>query len=112
MTTAHHPQMNVDRMNQCIVTRLKCKVNSTTSKAPWTKLLQQVTEEYNNTSHSIKKFLEITNYVTKYHLKIYQILKCPNQYDGNIFVFHIFNFFFLPKCYYFTKKDLLLLNIY
>ncbi|GBL53632.1 Transposon Tf2-9 polyprotein, partial [Araneus ventricosus] len=57
LTTAHHPQTNgkVERVNQSLVTRLKCKVNSTSTKVPWTKLLESVTNEYNLTPHSITK---------------------------------------------------------
>ncbi|GBN73259.1 Transposon Ty3-G Gag-Pol polyprotein [Araneus ventricosus] len=55
---AHHPKTNdkVERVNQSLVTRLKCKVNSTSTKVPWTKLLESVTNEYNLTPHSITKY--------------------------------------------------------
>ncbi|GBN80895.1 Transposon Tf2-6 polyprotein [Araneus ventricosus] len=58
LTTAHHPQTKgkVERVNQSLVTRLKCKVNSTSTKVPWTKLLESVTNEYNLTPHSITKY--------------------------------------------------------
>ncbi|GBO09375.1 Transposon Ty3-G Gag-Pol polyprotein, partial [Araneus ventricosus] len=58
LTTAHKPQTNgkVERVNQSLVTRLKCKVNSTSTKVPWTKLLESVTNEYNLTPHSITKY--------------------------------------------------------
>jgi len=58
LTTSHHPESNgkLERLNQTIVTRLKCRVNHNPSKLPWTKLLDQVVQEYNNTPHSVTKF--------------------------------------------------------
>lgn len=58
LTTAHHPQGNgkTERVNQSIVTRLKCKINSSPKKIPWTKLLEEVTKEYNDTPHSVTTF--------------------------------------------------------
>ncbi|GFV43612.1 retrovirus-related Pol polyprotein from transposon 17.6 [Trichonephila clavipes] len=55
---AHHPQTNGknERVNQSLVTRLKCKVNASSTKIPWTKLLDQVCNEYNSTPHSITKY--------------------------------------------------------
>ncbi|GBL94051.1 Transposon Ty3-I Gag-Pol polyprotein [Araneus ventricosus] len=43
LTSSHHPQTNgkCERVNQSIVTKLKCKVNSSPTKTPWTKLLEQ-----------------------------------------------------------------------
>ncbi|GFY26084.1 transposon Tf2-6 polyprotein [Trichonephila clavipes] len=58
LTTAHHPHTNGknERVNQSLVTRLKCKVNASITKIPWTKLLDQVCNEYNSTPHSITKY--------------------------------------------------------
>lgn len=58
LTSAHHPQTNgkVERVNSSIVTRLKCKVNSSSKKIPWTTLLNEVINEYNNTPHSVTQF--------------------------------------------------------
>ncbi|GFX33586.1 retrovirus-related Pol polyprotein from transposon opus [Trichonephila clavipes] len=58
LTTAHPPQTNGknERVNQSLVTRLKCKVNASSTKIPWTKLLDQVCNEYNSTPHSITKY--------------------------------------------------------
>ncbi|GFY03120.1 hypothetical protein TNCV_981251 [Trichonephila clavipes] len=55
---SHHPQTNGknERVNQSLVTRLKCKVNASSTKIPWTKLLYQVYNEYNSTPHSITKY--------------------------------------------------------
>ncbi|GFW54918.1 transposon Ty3-G Gag-Pol polyprotein [Trichonephila clavipes] len=52
VTTAHHPQTNVknERVNQSLVTKLKCKVNASSTKIPWTKLPSQLC-----TLHSISK---------------------------------------------------------
>ncbi|GBN91865.1 Transposon Tf2-9 polyprotein [Araneus ventricosus] len=58
LTSSHHPQTNgkCERVNQSIVTKLKCKVNSSPTKIPWTKLLEEVINEYNLTPHSVTKF--------------------------------------------------------
>ena len=44
MTTSHNLETHgmVEHLNQIIVTRLKYKVNSSTTKVPWTKLLDKV----------------------------------------------------------------------
>ncbi|GFX47423.1 transposon Tf2-6 polyprotein [Trichonephila clavipes] len=54
----HHPQINGknERVSQSLVTRLKCKVNDSSTKIPWTKRLDQVCNEYNSTPHSIAKY--------------------------------------------------------
>ncbi|GFV23878.1 transposon Tf2-6 polyprotein [Trichonephila clavipes] len=56
--SAHHPQTNGEneRVDQSLVTRLKCKVNASSTKIPWTKLLDQVCNESNSTPHSITKY--------------------------------------------------------
>ncbi|GFU48285.1 transposable element Tcb2 transposase [Trichonephila clavipes] len=58
LTTAHPPQTNGknERVHPSLVTRLKCKVNASSTKIPWTKLLDQVCNEYNSTPHSITKY--------------------------------------------------------
>ncbi|GFW33955.1 retrotransposable element Tf2 protein type 1 [Trichonephila clavipes] len=55
--TTNRPQCNGknERVNQTLVAKLRCKVNSTT-KTPWTKLLEQVTYEYNNSPHDVTGF--------------------------------------------------------
>ncbi|GFX31534.1 retrovirus-related Pol polyprotein from transposon 17.6 [Trichonephila clavipes] len=55
---AHHPQTNGknERVNQSLVTRLKCKENASSTKIPFTKLLEQVYNEFNSTPHSITKY--------------------------------------------------------
>ncbi|GFS60362.1 transposon Tf2-6 polyprotein [Trichonephila clavipes] len=56
--TSHHLQTNgkCERVNQSIVTKLRCKVNSSPTKIPCTKFLEQVINEYNLTPHSVTKF--------------------------------------------------------
>ncbi|GFY34960.1 retrovirus-related Pol polyprotein from transposon 17.6 [Trichonephila clavipes] len=55
---AHHPQTNGknESVNQSLVTRLKCKVNTSSTKILWTELLDQVCNENNTTPHSITKY--------------------------------------------------------
>ncbi|GFX44431.1 integrase catalytic domain-containing protein [Trichonephila clavipes] len=57
LKAANRPQCNGknERVNQTLVAKLRCKVNSTT-KTPWTKLLEQVTYEYNNSPHDVTGF--------------------------------------------------------
>ncbi|GFV97181.1 retrotransposable element Tf2 protein type 3 [Trichonephila clavipes] len=57
LTSANRPQCNGknEKVNQTLVAKLRCKVNSTT-KTPWTKLLEQVTNEYNNSPHDVTGF--------------------------------------------------------
>ena len=58
LTTAHRAQSNgkTERIGQTIITRLKCKINESSSKTPWPKLLKEVVQEYNLTPHSVTKF--------------------------------------------------------
>ncbi|GFT05549.1 transposon Tf2-8 polyprotein [Trichonephila clavipes] len=57
LTSANRPQCNGknERVNQTLVAKLRCKINSTT-KTPWTKLLEQVTYGYNNLPHDVTGF--------------------------------------------------------
>ena len=43
MTNSHQPKTNgkIEHLNQTVVTRLKCKVNSFSSKISWPKLLNE-----------------------------------------------------------------------
>jgi hypothetical protein len=45
-----------ERVNQTIVTRLRCKLNDNKQNICWPKLLEKVTEEYNNTPHNVTQF--------------------------------------------------------
>jgi hypothetical protein len=58
LTSAHRPQCNGknERCNGTIVAKLRCKVNSYSKKIPWTKILEEVTFEYNNQPHSVTGF--------------------------------------------------------
>lgn len=58
LTTAHRSETNgkVERLNQTIITRLRCKINECPNKLPWPKLIEQVTQEYNLTPHSVTGF--------------------------------------------------------
>ncbi len=51
------PQSNglCERVNQTVVTRLRCKLNNNNHNV-WPKLLEKVTEEYNNTPHNVTQF--------------------------------------------------------
>ncbi|GFW11430.1 transposon Tf2-9 polyprotein [Trichonephila clavipes] len=55
--TTNRPQCNGknERVNQTLIAKLRCKVNSTI-KIPWTKLLEQVTHEYNISPHDVTGF--------------------------------------------------------
>ena len=57
-TTTDCPQSNrmIERLNQTIVNRLRCKMNETPNKKAWPKLLEAVIKEYNNSPHSSTGF--------------------------------------------------------
>ncbi|GFS70521.1 transposon Tf2-6 polyprotein [Trichonephila clavipes] len=79
LLTTHHPQTNgkCERVNQSIVTKLRCKVNSSPTKIPWTKFLEQVINEYNlNTSfsHKIPSCIFVIG-----HFTIYISISSKNQ---------------------------------
>ncbi|GFW05433.1 retrotransposable element Tf2 protein type 3 [Trichonephila clavipes] len=58
LTTSHRPQTNgkVERINQTIITRLKCESSNSSNKVPWTKILEKVTHQYNQTPQTITGF--------------------------------------------------------
>ncbi len=58
LITVNCPQSNglCERVNQTIVTRLRCKLNDNNQNVCWPKLLEKVTEEYNNSPHSVTQF--------------------------------------------------------
>ncbi|GFW30723.1 hypothetical protein TNCV_4088431 [Trichonephila clavipes] len=58
LTTSHRPQTNgkVERVNQTIITRLKCEISNSSNKVPWTKILEKVTHQYNQTPNTITGF--------------------------------------------------------
>lgn len=47
-----------ERLNQTLVNRLRCKINenNTNKKKPWTILMNDCVNEYNNTIHTVTKF--------------------------------------------------------
>lgn len=45
-----------ERLNQTIVNRLRCKINSDTRNKPWSVLADECLREYNSTQHSVTKF--------------------------------------------------------
>jgi len=59
LTSSSHPQGNGlnERSNQTIIVRLRCRYNNLKNKNPvWTKLLEEVTADYNNTPHNVTGF--------------------------------------------------------
>ena len=56
--TTNCPQSNglCERVNQTIVTRLRCKLNDKNQNICWPKLLDKVVIEYNKTPHSVTEF--------------------------------------------------------
>jgi len=57
MTSTQRPQCNGmnERTNQTIINRLRCKIDSISTKA-WPSLLRDVVTEYNNTPHEVTGF--------------------------------------------------------
>lgn len=49
-----------ERLNQTLVNRLRCKINenSENKKRPWPILFEHCLDKYNNTVHSVTKFLQ------------------------------------------------------
>ena len=45
-----------ERVNQTLVNRIRCKINSEKKKRNWTKIAKESVEEYNNTRHSVTGF--------------------------------------------------------
>lgn len=76
LTTPQHPEGNgiVERLNQTLITRLKCKIN--TKQRPWPRLLEECMQEYNDTSHEVMQFSP--NFLL-YGIKPYNlVLQGPN----------------------------------
>ena len=57
-TGVNHPETNgkIECLNQIAITRLKCKVKSSSSKISWPKLLNEVLNQHNSIPHSVTKF--------------------------------------------------------
>ena len=57
MTVSHQAETNgkIEHLNQTIVTWLKCKVNSASSKIHCPKLLSEFLNQYNSTPHAVTK---------------------------------------------------------
>ena len=45
-----------ERVNQTLVNKIRCKINSDKKKKNWTKIAKESVEEYNNTRHSVTGF--------------------------------------------------------
>lgn len=63
MTSPQHPESNgmVERCNQTLVTRLRCKINDPINhKKSWPSLLKDCVEEYNKTPHEVTGFAPCT----------------------------------------------------
>lgn len=57
-TPVDHADSNgtVERVNQTLINRLRCKVNTPNNKKSWAVLIEEVVHEYNNTVHTVTKF--------------------------------------------------------
>jgi hypothetical protein len=57
-TSADCPSSNGlnERVNQTLVNRIRCKINSDKKKRNWTNIAEESVEEYNNTRHSVTGF--------------------------------------------------------
>lgn len=45
-----------ERLNQTLINRIRCRMNESKNKTPWTKIAYDCVNEYNNTIHSATKF--------------------------------------------------------
>ena len=68
MTSRHQPETNgkIEHLNQTIVRRLKCKVNNSSSKISWPKVLNEVLNQFDSMSHSVT--ISLTSYLLLEHL--------------------------------------------
>ena len=57
-TTTDCAQSNgmIERLNQTLMTRMRCKINEANNKACWPKLFESVLREYNNSPHTSTGF--------------------------------------------------------
>ena len=57
LTSVNNPESNGlnERLNQTLVNRIRCKINSDTRR-PWSVIAEECVDEYNRTDHSVTKF--------------------------------------------------------